>query len=172
MRVSINGVSSVPTFFVGFCLPLFLLWAVFRPADVQATSRYRQPAYISNAYFSDEIAKDGEQIQPLTVIKSLHTRDSGEVGYFILDLVLTHPGRHEFKVNILNKSGNKVMELTFPKVKAPKKSRLPLYTAVGSISGKVYPGLWFFKVYDRVNSSMWHRIGVFAITIADPDDEN
>jgi hypothetical protein len=149
-----------------------LLSATLVQAKSPEKNVYRQPAYISNAYFSDKIAKEGELIQPLTIMKALQTRSSGEIGYFILDLILTHPGRHEFKVNILDKSGKKVMDLTYPQVEASKDNIYPLYTAVGSISGKVHPGLWFFKVYDRVNKGMWHRLGIFAITILASEKEN
>ncbi|MBF0380576.1 MAG: hypothetical protein HQL69_06135 [Magnetococcales bacterium] len=153
------------------CSCFLLLATIFSPILAQAksskTNIYRQPAYISNAYFSDKVAKVGELIQPLTVIKSIQSKSSGEVGYFIMDLILTHDGRHEFKVNILNKSGKKVSELNYPKVKAPKDSPYPLFTAVGSISNNIpLDGLFFFKVYDRVNGGVWHRLGIFAISIS------
>jgi hypothetical protein len=134
---------------------------------------YRQPAYISNAYFSDTIAREGKNIEPITVMKALQPRRADEeVGYFILDLILTMPGRHEFKVSILDKSGDKVSELNYPLVKAPKDIDQPLYTAVGSISEKIGPGLWFFKVYDRVNKGTWYRLGIFAITVLPADKDN
>ncbi|MBF0193918.1 MAG: hypothetical protein HQL71_05145 [Magnetococcales bacterium] len=136
-------------------------------ANKSQSNVYRQPAYVSNAYFSDKVAKVGELIQPLTVIKALKNRSVGEVGYFIMDLILTHDGRHQFKVNILNKSGEKVSELNYPKVSAPKDSPYPLFTAVGSISNKIPTDeIWFFKVYDRVNGGIWHRLGTFAISIS------
>jgi hypothetical protein len=171
MRFPYITVRTCPPVFSSVAILICLLLSV-SPVHAKPVAKniYRQPAYISNAYFSDKIAEDGEQIQPVTVIPALQTRIAGEVGYFIMDLILTHQGRHEFKVNILDKSGENVMALTYPLVKTPKESLLPLYTAVGSISGKVSPGLWFFKVYDRVNGGMWYKLGLFAITIAAPEE--
>jgi hypothetical protein len=169
----IKSPSKTP--FVSLCFgAAFLLCLLFAASEVSAKSStkklYRQSAYITNAYYSDKIAKEGKQIQPLTVVKSLQTQKSGVVGYFVLDLILTHPGRHEFKVNILDKSGKKVSDLTYPVVKAANESFFPLYTAVGSISSsKISSGLWFFKVYDRVNGGTWHRLGTFAVTILVPE---
>ncbi|MBF0383335.1 MAG: hypothetical protein HQL69_20135 [Magnetococcales bacterium] len=148
------------------CLTIMLgLFLSSGPA--QAKSSYRQPAYVSNAYFSEKMTERDSQIQPLAVVKALQTRTSGVVGYFILDLILTHPGKHEFKVNIINRSGEKITDLSYPMISAPKNGSFPLYTAVGSISGEVYPGIWFFKVYDRVNGTAWQNIGTFAIMILD-----
>ncbi|MBF0446427.1 MAG: hypothetical protein HQL68_12645 [Magnetococcales bacterium] len=165
-----------PNIFTVCCSLALLICLLLSPILAQAkgvnSSTYRQPAYISNAYFSDKVAKVGELIQPLTVIKSLQNRKKGEVGYFIMDLTLTHNGHHEFKVNILNKSGDKVSELNYPKVKTPKDSPYPLFTAVGSISNSIPADeLWFFKVYDRVNGGIWHRLGTFAISNS-PSEKN
>jgi hypothetical protein len=158
----------ISTIFISLALLLCLLLPpTIAQAKSSKNSGYRQPAYISNAYFSDKIAKVGELTQPLTVIKALQNRKVGEVGYFIMDLILTHNGRHEFRVNILDKSGKKVSELNYPKVKAPKDSPYPLFTAVGSISNDIPSDhFWFFKVYDRVNGGVWHRLGIFAISIS------
>lgn len=151
------------------CVALFGLCLL--PLPVQGWSEnagvyvYRQSAYISNAYFSDQIAKDGDLIEPLTVVKALQSQSSPVVGYFILDLILTQAGHHEFKVNVLNKAGRKVTDLTYPQVEAINDGSYPLYRAVGSISDALYSGLWFFKVYDRVNGGTWHRLGTFAVTI-------
>jgi hypothetical protein len=166
-----------PHIFAVFCSLALLICLLLSPILAQAkpvkNSGYRQPAYISNAYFSDKVAKVGELIQPLTVIKALQNRKVGEVGYFIMDLTLTHNGHHEFKVNILDKSGKKVSELNYPKVQAPTDSPYPLFTAVGSISNNIPTDeLWFFKVYDRVNKGIWHRLGIFAISISAQEKNN
>ena len=129
---------------------------------------YRQPAYISNAYFSDKMAEQGDSIQPMAVVKALRTRPSGVVGYFILDLILAHKGTHHFKVNIINQEGEKITDLVYAPVESPKSEILPLYTAAGAISGEFTPGLWFFKVYDRVDNGNWQPLGAFSIMLLDP----
>lgn len=164
--------QTITTYFAALLTGATLLICLFSsPATAQANNSYRQPAYVSNAYFSEKMAEKDSQIQPLSVVKALQTRSSGVVGYFILDLILTQPGNHEFKVNIINKTGQKITDLTYPMIAAPQTGSFPLYTAVGSISGEVYPGIWFFKVYDRVNGTAWQNLGTFAIMILDQTEK-
>ncbi|MBF0448558.1 MAG: hypothetical protein HQL67_10180 [Magnetococcales bacterium] len=159
--------------FIGLFLTLSLL-LILTPhgADSASVRKYRKPAYISNAYFSDKMSETKDQIQPLSIVKALEAQTDGVIGYFVLDLILTQSGSHNFKVNILNQAGDKVTDLTFPQVEAPKESVFPLYTAAGSVSGDIHPGLWFFKVYDRVDSDVWHSLGTFSIMVVSPEEKN
>ncbi|MBF0455367.1 MAG: hypothetical protein HQL72_11205 [Magnetococcales bacterium] len=153
---------------------LFLVSLLFSPLVAHSgstgTNSYRQPAYISNGYFSDKMMAEGDSVQSLSIVKALQSQQSGVIGYFILDLILTRSGQHEFKVNILNEAGVKKTELVYPQVKASKASPFPLYTAVGSLSGEIDPGIWFFKVYDRVDQAMWQQLGTFSIMVL-PSEE-
>lgn len=151
-------------------LVLLLACLVF-PDPVQAGRSYRQPAYITNAYFSDKITEEeNEVLRPLAVVKAFRSRSSGVVGYFILDLVLVKRGVHHFKVDIMNPGGKKVTDLVYSPVQLSKEGDLPLYTAAGSISGNFPPGIWFFKVFDRVNNGTWSALGTFSIMILDPGE--
>ncbi|MBF0428737.1 MAG: hypothetical protein HQL94_07415 [Magnetococcales bacterium] len=143
-------------------LPLLLL-----PGLVNALPKqnFRQPAYISNAYFSDKMAQKGELAQPLSVIKALQLQSNGVLGYFMLDLILTESGTHHFKVDILNQDGDHSAEMVFPPVQVQKSDDLPMYTAAGTIAGSLGPGLCFFKVYDRLDKGPWEMLGVFGILI-------
>lgn len=131
----------------------------------------RQPAYISNAYFSDKMVEQGDVVQPTSVVKALKSRARGVSGYFILDLVLTSSGSHHFKVSIMDRKGEKVTDLDFPPVQARQDDTLPLYTAAGGLSGTFYPGLWFFKVNDQLNGGVWDHLGTFSIMIMGTDAE-
>ncbi|HIJ84146.1 MAG: Sporulation domain protein [Magnetococcales bacterium] len=131
----------------------------------------RQPAYISNAYFSDKMVEQGDVVQPTSVVKALKPRSRGVAGYFILDLVLTSSGSHHFKVNIINHKGDKVTDLDFPPVQARQDDTLPLYTAAGGLSGAFFPGLWFFKVFDQLDGGEWDHLGTFSIMMIGPDAE-
>ncbi len=168
------GQSSVRSLFRSGQLRFLLLFLSILPfLGIHASAwagKYRQPAYISNAYFSDKMAEQGgETIQPLAVVKALRTRPTGVVGYFILDLILAHKGTHHFKVNIINQDGEKITDLVYAPVKSTQAETLPLYTAAGAISGEFSPGLWFFKVYDRVGNGNWQPLGAFSIMLLDPD---
>lgn len=133
-----------------------------------AQQKYRQPAYITNAYFSDKMIEEKGVLRPVAVVKALPTRSSGVVGYFILDLILTEQGTHHFKVNILDQTSKKITDLVYAPVELPKNGDLPLYTAAGAISGNFPPGIWFFKVYDQVERGGWNHLGTFGIMILDP----
>ncbi len=148
----------------------FSLLPLLAVPETALAGKYRQPAYISNAYFSDKMAEQGgETIQPMAVVKALRTRPTGVVGYFILDLILAHKGTHHLKVNIINQDGDKITDLVYAPVASPKDETLPLYTAAGAISGDFSPGLWFFKVYDRVDRGNWQPLGAFSIMLLGPD---
>ena len=123
-------------------LSLFLVGLLWIAAPA-AAGKYRQPAYISNAYFSDKMSEEGDVVRPRSVAKALRARTTGVVGYFILDLVLTTQGTHLFKVNIINNAGEKTTDLIYAPVSAPPGEELPLYTAAGAISGE-FAGLHRF----------------------------
>ncbi len=144
---------------------LFLLICLLPGLLFAQKTTYRQPAYINNAYFSDKISQKGDNVQPLSVVKAFQTRSTGILGYFILDLVLTANGTHHFKVKILDQNGAQTTELVYPSVKVTPKDQLPMYTAAGTISGDLEPGLWFFKVYDQVNKKQTTLLGTFSIII-------
>ncbi|MBF0347898.1 MAG: hypothetical protein HQL81_09525 [Magnetococcales bacterium] len=144
-------------------------WMVSASGNEKAS--LRQPAYISNAYFSDKMVEQGDAVQPTSVVKSLQPRSQGVAGYFILDLVLTSTGSHHFKVNIIDHKGDKITDLDFPPVQANKDDTLPLYTAAGGLSGAFFPGLWFFKVYDQLDGGLWDHLGTFSIMMITPEAE-
>ncbi|MBF0628515.1 MAG: hypothetical protein HQL91_09900 [Magnetococcales bacterium] len=138
-------------------------------ARAKAPKSYRQPAYIANAYFSDRMTQKGEgAMQPMSVVKSLRAGSEGVAGYFVLDLVLTASGTHHFKVDILDQEGTVATRLDYPPVKASREEQFPLYAAVGTLSGKLAPGLWFLKVYDQLDKHGWEHLGIFGIQVVEP----
>lgn len=150
-----------------FTIFLLLLTFIFPCNGTSETrKKYRQSAYINNAYFSDKMSQDGKNAYPLNVVKTLQNRAAGVVGYFVLDLVLTSSGTHQFTVDILDQNGKKSTELLYPPVKVENKDEMPLYTAAGAISGNLEPGMWFFKVRDQVNSNQAEMLGTFGILIS------
>lgn len=140
-------------------------------ADSKRVKPYRQPAYIANAYFSDKMHQKGETMQPLSVVKALRAGSEGVSGYFVLDLVLVVSGEHHFKVDILDREGNLSTRLDYPPIQAAREEPLPMYAAVGTISGRMAPGLWFFKVFDQLDRKGWKELGTMAILVVAPSGE-
>ncbi|MEO5364464.1 MAG: hypothetical protein H7838_12690 [Magnetococcus sp. DMHC-8] len=158
-------IRSRPLLTAGLVIVLGWLWSL--PGT--AAPAFRQPAYITNAYFSDQVAEDDEGgVRPLSMVKVLHNQPSGLLGYLILDLLLIKPGVHAFRVEIISQQGDKVGEMAYPAVPTFKAGTLPLYTAAMPISGHFSPGLWFFKVFDRINNGTWYALDTFSIMVLDP----
>lgn len=136
----------------------------------QAPSLFRQPAYITNAYFADQVV-EGENgaVQPLSAVKALRRRASGPLGYLILDLMLTTPGVHTLRVDILNQRGDKVDTISYPPLKAAKQGDLPLYTAASPITGNFSAGLWFFKIFDQVNNGTWYALDTLGVVVLEAE---
>ncbi|MBF0272547.1 MAG: hypothetical protein HQL98_10855 [Magnetococcales bacterium] len=158
----------------GLGMMWILAWAWLWPtgeAQASVAKSYRQPAYISNAYFSDKMIRKGENMQPMSVVKALRAGSDKVAGYFVLDLVLISNGTHHVKVDILDQAGNLATRLDYPPIKAAKEDHLPMYTAVGTIGGKLPPGLWFFKVFDQLDKKGWETLGTQAILVVAPSKE-
>ncbi|NGZ06343.1 MAG: hypothetical protein G8237_08295 [Magnetococcales bacterium] len=136
------------------------------------TRSYRQPAYIANGYFSDKMVQKGEAMQPASVVKALRSGSQGVSGFFVLDLVLVVGGEHHFKVDILDQEGNLTTRLDYPPIQVTRDEPLPMYAAVGTISGKMAPGLWFFKVYDQLDRKVWKPLGTHAILVVTPGEQS
>ncbi|MBF0462387.1 MAG: hypothetical protein HQL87_13460 [Magnetococcales bacterium] len=139
----------------------------------QAPFAFLKPAYITNAYFSDQVT-EGENgaVRPHSAVKALRNRASGPLGYLILDLILVKPGEHTLRLDIINQQGEKVGESGYPLIKMSKQGELPLYTAATPLSGKFSAGLWFFKIWDQVAHGTWYRLGVFSIMVVDVDEQS
>ncbi|MBF0401511.1 MAG: hypothetical protein HQL90_12185 [Magnetococcales bacterium] len=139
-----------------------------KPAKKPDRLPFRQPAYITNAYFSDHItAGEDGAVRPLSVVKALRNHPTEPLGHLILDLMLVTPGLHHLRVDILNQQGNKVGGLHYPPVQSVKQGDLPLYTAASPITGNFSAGLWFFKVFDQVNNGTWYALDTFSIVVLD-----
>ncbi|MBF0212880.1 MAG: hypothetical protein HQM00_04850 [Magnetococcales bacterium] len=142
-----------------------------KSVEAQREVNYRQPAYITNAYFSDKMTQKGETMQPRSVIKALRVSSEEVSGYFVLDLMLTSSGMHHVKVDILDHQGTLATRLDYPPIQATREEQLPMFTAAGTVAGDLAPGLWFFKVYDQVDKKEWENLGTFAIqVVANPGE--
>ncbi len=152
-----------------FALLLFFGSATLWAAPTALPS-LRQPAYVSNGYFAEQLQHNAQKsLQAQSVVKSLRNRPAGALGYLIVDLMLLKPGRHQLRVEVLNQQGNKVGELPFPEMEPVTAGRLPLYTAAVPIAGRFTEGLWFFKILDQVDHGTWYALATLAITVLEAE---
>ena len=167
MAVCRHGVRLLCRLLLLVCVVL-TVGALFYALPLSAEPNYRQPAYITNAYFSDKMTEEESAVlRPLAVVKTLNSRSSGVMANLILDLMPIKAGVHHFKVHILNPEGEKMTDLTYPPVQVAAGETPSLYTVIGAVSGQFSPGAWFFKVFDQVNEGKWLGLGTFAIMVRD-----
>lgn len=141
-----------------------------KQAKKEGASPFRQSVYITNAYFSDQVAEGKEgTIQPLSVVKALQNRPSGPLGYLILDLMLVTPGTHTFRIDILDQQSKRVDTLHYPPIHATQQGKLPLYTATNPILGHFPAGLWFFKIFNQINYGTWRALDTLSIVVLETE---
>ncbi|MBF0183818.1 MAG: hypothetical protein HQM06_05445 [Magnetococcales bacterium] len=145
-----------------------LAWLCMAQAWAEkSVPQFRQPAYISNAYFADQLREStAGQMQPRAILRALRASSSGPLGHLVLDLIPVKPGRHHLRVDVLNQQGEKAGEFSFPEMVVLQRGELPLYTASVPISGQFAAGVWFFKIYDQVDHGTWYALDTLAILVS------
>ncbi|MCP3666799.1 MAG: hypothetical protein GY696_30595 [Gammaproteobacteria bacterium] len=139
-----------------------LIWFVMLamlPLVVTA-GRYRQPAYITNFYFSDSLVPSGTFIQPGNVFNALRANSPSVSAYVVLNLV-ADVGLHQLEVEILDSRGKHFDSLQFKKISATDNDWG--YTVTGHFGGSLPEGGIFFKVFDRYNDEEKMVIGTFRL---------
>ncbi|MES9877604.1 MAG: hypothetical protein ABW162_03975 [Candidatus Sedimenticola sp. PURPLELP] len=114
--------------------------------SLAAAWKYRQPAYISNAYFCNEPQKVDGFVQPDRVFNKLKANDPLVVAHLVLNMV-AGKGQHVIEVDILNSHGKIFDTMKFQPVEAVKDNWT--YTATGRFGGALPSGGLFFKIYNR-----------------------
>ncbi|MEO5365213.1 MAG: SPOR domain-containing protein [Magnetococcus sp. WYHC-3] len=152
---------------------LWLLLSLWMVAPASARQSDQQPAFITNAYFSDGLIREDNVLKPNAVISVLRAHQSGIVGYFIMDVLTTVPGRHIIEIDILDKEGHKLADMAYDPIIARGGEDDALYTVVSAVAGAFPPGWLFFKVYDRVDQRPRIPLSTFNIMtrVADPSQQ-
>ena len=119
--------------------------------------RYRQPAYITNTYFTESAGTT----QLFNVMIANEPRATANI---VIDLVLDK-GTHRIVVDILDRRGRQFDKLYFDAVTAPNDDWT--YTVAGEFGGALNSGGIFFKVWDRYNRQAPVHIGTFRLLTQD-----
>ncbi|MCV6590636.1 MAG: hypothetical protein OIF57_16660 [Marinobacterium sp.] len=122
-------------------------------SSVQA-GRYLKPAYITNAYFTNNIVDVGGFTQPDSVFNVLAANEAQASAMLVMNLLLDK-GTHRIEIDILDADGNKIDELRFEPLEAAEDNWT--YTLTGQFGGSYTPGGLFFKAYDRYNNNRRKR---------------
>jgi len=123
--------------------------------------RYRQPAYVTNAYFTNRLVQQGDYLRPEHIINVIRASYPGTKGHFVIELIVDQ-GAHIFSIELLDKQGKKFDSHNFPEAMADKHDfNISVNLAYG---GELPEGGIFFKVYDRHNGQERAELGTFRIS--------
>jgi len=129
-------------------------------ASVVKADRYRQPAYVTNAYFTDNLISEGNQSKPNHIVNVVRSHYKDTRGYLVLDLIIDK-GTHFISIDILDSEGRKFESYDFPRAVADKNDFiLSLNLHYG---GDLPDGGIFFKLYDKFENKGKTVLGTFRI---------
>jgi len=138
---------------------ILILAFVMVTADSEA-GRYRQPAYVTNAYFTNEIVQPRDNPQPDKIINIIRAANEQVKGYLVIDL-LADKGTHEIEIGMLDVRGIKFDGHTFdPALAATDNFTISITMAFG---GNLPRRGIFFKVYDNHERLGRKELGTFRI---------
>ncbi|MBF0626436.1 MAG: SPOR domain-containing protein, partial [Magnetococcales bacterium] len=143
-------------------ITVWLAWFPLRAATPE------EPAYITNAYFSNKLVAQDNVLRPSAVVSVLPANLPGVSGYFIMDVVLVQAGSHQFQIDILDRNRKKIADMAYDPVQS--EGRDHVFTVVGSVAGKFPAGWLFFKVYDQLQGQPRRHISTFYIMTRDPGE--
>ena len=140
-------------------LALILLFALLSSASW--AQRYRQPAYVTNAYFTNRLIQQGDYLRPEHIINVIRAEFEQTKGHFVLELI-ADKGTHVFSIDLLDRQGKKFGSRLFPETVADKHDfSVSVNLAYG---GKLPVGGIFFKVYDQHNGGNKVGLGTFRVS--------
>ena len=128
--------------------------------SVVKADRYRQPAYVTNAYFTDNLISEGNQSKPNHIVNVVRAGFKDTRGYLVLDLIIDK-GTHFISIDLLDSEGKKFESHDFPRAVADKNDfMLSLNLHYG---GDLPDGGIFFKLYDKFGNKGKTVLGPFRI---------
>lgn len=145
-------------FFTVFILLVTL--AVQLPCQEANAGRYRQPAYVTNAYFTNYLVSTNKHTRTDRVINVIRAGYPDMLGNLVIDLI-TDKGTHHISIEILDRSGEVFESHDFQPALA---SRDNFIISLNFNYGGDFPsGGIFFKLYDKFESRDKTVIGTFRI---------
>lgn len=129
------------------------------PSDSQA-GRFRQTAYVTNAWFSGAIKGDPTFPQPQWLFNELKADSEAVKAYFVLNLLVDR-GNHQISIEMLDRRGKRFDHMEFKPVDAEQNDWT--YTVTGKVHGPLPDGGVFFRVLDSHNQQAPKVIGTFRL---------
>ncbi len=130
--------------------------------QISEAGRYRQNAYVTNAYFCENPIEEGSFIQPDRVINIVQSDNPKAAVHFVVNLILDK-GQHQVEADLLDSNGKSVHAFVFDPVTAPVDDST--YSAVARFGGKAPIGSLFVKVFDRHNGGARELVGTFRLLV-------
>ncbi|MBF0309882.1 MAG: SPOR domain-containing protein [Magnetococcales bacterium] len=128
----------------------------------------KDPAFLINAFFSNQYNRGhGTLWNTATVVKALPMRTDGALGFFVLDVLLVAPGRHQVAVEITDTTHHRLAEMVFDEVDTGQEESV-FTAAVGLEGNSLGTGRLFFKVFDRRKGEQPRLLGTSSILLMDP----
>lgn len=138
---------------------IVMLIGILSATEIEA-GKYRQPAYVTNAYFTNRITNNEGRIKPDTIINVIRAGHENTHGNMVLDL-LADRGTHHFSIELLDSTGKMFEKHDFPPAAANKDNFvISLNLKYG---GDLPDNGIFFKLHDQFNRKGKMIIGTFRI---------
>ena len=138
---------------------IFLLF-MFIPAMAGAFSK-QQPAYISSFYLCNKLIKQGNILQPETVVNALVAENPNESAYVVIDFIGIR-GTHTPEVEILDSNG-KLYSNNIKLDPVTVNNDRGVFRVTPRVAGRFPQGGVFFKVSDTLDSGSKKMLGIFGV---------
>ncbi|MCW8964725.1 MAG: hypothetical protein OQL16_13095 [Gammaproteobacteria bacterium] len=130
------------------------------PYQEANAGRYRQPAYVTNAYFTNNLIASNKHSRPDRIINVLRAGYPGLRGHLIINLI-ADKGTHHISIDLLDRAGRVFESHDFPPALAGRDDFIvSLHLNYG---GDLPAGGIFFKLYDGFETRDKTVIGTFRI---------
>ncbi len=141
-------------------ISLLTLVALLTTSFTSYAGRYRQPAYVTNAYFTNRILQQANSARPDHIINTIRSEYALSRGHFIVDL-LADKGSHQIEIQLLDAEGKIFDKHEFAETTADKNNFL---ISINLVYGSNLPsGGIFLKILDSHNGKAASILGTFRI---------
>lgn len=122
--------------------------------------KYRQPAYVTNAYFTNRLVQQSGTTRPDHIISTIRSEFSFSRGHFVVDL-LADKGRHQIEIQMLDTDGKVFDKHALEGTLAEKDNSL---ISINLVYGADLPdGGIFLKIIDQHEGKPAVTLGTFRI---------
>ncbi len=124
------------------------------------SSKYIQPAYITDLLFSTDVEKKGNIYLPKGVLIKMKAGNASTRIYMLMHIVMDK-GLHKIVVKMLGDRGKQFRVLELDPVKSNRDNSI--FHLLSSIEGPLPEGSIFFKVFDNHENKGDKALGTFRL---------